>query len=115
MKVLERGHIYELENKKSGIQILSFFKDLPKGGENHDGVLCQEVLRALIDRVIELWTQQPCQESTEILMKLRECLVLFESRAARQSLNKCYASTGLNIEELPTLINGHVFSLEKSL
>lgn len=112
MRIVQRGHIYELANKHNGHQTLTFFRDLPHGDDsNHDGVLCQEVLRALIDRMLELWAQKPCHESTEIVQKLRECLVLFETRAARGSLEKSYAKTGLNVEQLPVLRNGHVFDL----
>lgn len=114
MIVCEKGHIYELENKYKGTQRLSFFKDLPFDGEKHDGVLCQEVIRVLIDRMLELWQQKPCHESTEIIQKLRELLILFEVRAVRGTLEKSYPKTGLHIEQLPVLTNGHIFDLKNN-
>ncbi len=114
-RIIEFGHIYALANKHNGEQILTFFKDLPHGDPaNHDGVLCQEVLRALIDRVDDLQSQRPCHETTDILIKLREVLVLFEVRAARGTLEKSYAKVGLHVEELPVHPNGHVFDLPRS-
>jgi hypothetical protein len=111
MKIIEDSHIYELDNKYEGVQRLIFFKDLPHSEEGHDGVLCQEVLRALIDRMVSLWSQKPCHESTEIVQKLRECLVLFETRAARGTLEKSYAKVGLHVDQLPVKENGHIFNL----
>jgi len=112
MKVIEPGHIYQLENKLEGKQILTFFKDLPKNGNHHDGVLCQEVLRALIDRCLDLFSQKPCNETADIIIKLRECLVLFETRAARGTLEKSYAKSGKHVEQLPVKANGHIFDLD---
>lgn len=63
MKVIQKGHLYELRNKKKGTQTLTFFKDLPHDDSGHDGVLCQEVIRALLDRVIELGNQKPCHRN----------------------------------------------------
>lgn len=110
MKVIERGHIYELSNKGSGTQTLTFFKDLPSNIPGHDGLLCQEVLRALIDRVLELFSEVPCAETAEILQHLRAAFVLFESRAARRLLEKSYAKSGQHVEQLPTDERGHVLS-----
>ncbi len=112
MDVVKRGHIYDLDNKLKGKQRLFFFKDLPHSEDQNDGVLCQEVIRALIDRMLELWQQKPCDESTEIIQKLRECLILFETRAARGSLQKCFEKIGKHIENLPVHRNGHIFTLE---
>lgn len=111
MEVVEKGHVYRLANKQAGGQMLTFFKDLPQSEAVHDGVLCQEVLRVLIDRMLELWQQKPCHESTEIIQKMRECLVLFEVRAARGTLEKSYQKCGRHIEQLPTFENGHVFEI----
>ena len=111
MKIIERGHIYELENKHSGVQRIVFFKDLPHSVDGHDGVLTQEVIRAVLDRMLELFAQKPCSETWKIIKKLRECLILFETRAARGTLEKSYAKVGLHIEQLPTKANGHVFDL----
>lgn len=112
MKVIELSHIYQLANKLNGYQTLTFFKDLPKSELGHDGVLCQELLRVLIDRMLGLWSQKPCDESTQIIQKLRECLILFEVRAAKGTLEKSYALCGKHVECLPVQDNGHIFSLE---
>lgn len=113
MRVIERGHIYELDNKTKGVQRLEFFKDLPEDDPGHDGVLCQEVLRALIDRVIDLNIQKPCHENVEIVNGLREMLLLFEQRAFRGTVSKSYSKCGLHVEQLPVRHNGHLFSLGK--
>ena len=111
MKTIEQGHIYELQNKVTGTQTLKFFKDLPKSEDGHDGVLCQEVVRVLLDRYIELYTQKPCEETHHIIMKLREILILGEKRAFGNTLEKSYAKCGLNVEELRVNANGHLFDL----
>lgn len=43
MKIIETGHIYQLQNKIIGSQELIFFKDLPKDEKGHDGILNQEL------------------------------------------------------------------------
>lgn len=113
---IERGHIYELENRISGSQRLTFIKNLPEDSEsNHDGVTCQEVIRVLLDRVLELNRQVPCHENIEIINKLRECIILFETRAVGKMLTKSYSKVGLTVEELPTKkSNGHIFSLTEN-
>lgn len=108
MRVVERGHKYALQNKLEGEQLLTFFRNLPEDGYHHDGVLCQEVLRVLLDRVLELYRQKPCDEDTQIIQKLRDCLILFETRAAREKLIKVYAQIGQTIEEVGTGRDGHV-------
>lgn len=110
MRVVARGHVYALKTQAGIEQFLTFVKSLPEGDPgNHDGVLCQEVLRALIDRVLDLNAQVPCSENIDIINNFRECLILFEERAFRHSLRKSYALTGLHVEQLPTEPNGHVF------
>lgn len=112
MYIIEPGHIYDLENRNNGVQRLTFIKNLPEDSlSNHDGVSCQEVLRALIDRVLELNRQVPCHENIEIINKLRECIVLFETRAVSRMLTKSYSKTGKCIEELPVESNGHIFDI----
>lgn len=110
MRVVERGHVYALRTHDGNEQRLTFVKTLPDGEpDNHDGALCQEVLRALIDRVFDLNRQAPAHENIEIVSHLRDSLRLFEERAFRQSLNKSYANIGLQIEELPAKPNGHIY------
>jgi hypothetical protein len=112
VQVIERGHIYDLEAKNGGDpQRLTFVKSLPEGAlDNHDGVMGQEVVRALIDRELELFAQQPCQETMEIIQLHRRILKLYEVRAFGNTLDKSYKLTGQHIEELPvSKRNGHLF------
>jgi len=111
MEVIERGHIYKLDTKLGGEVLLTFFKDLPHSEESHDGVLCQEVLRALVDCVCELNRHMPCDENVRIIQNLRECIILFETRAYGRMLEKTYALTGKTIEQMPTERNGHIVDL----
>lgn len=111
MKVVEKGHVYLLNNKLKGTQKLTFFKDLPKSENGHDGILTQELFRVALNRLLELFEQKPCQETMEIILHCREILKLFEKRAFGNTLDKCYSKIGLNIEELPVKRNGHVFDL----
>lgn len=69
----------------------------------------QELIRALIDRLFELFKQQPCIETFQMIEKAREILILAETRAARFTTQKCYSKVGKNIEELPVRSNGHIF------
>jgi hypothetical protein len=110
VRVIEQGHIYGLQNQGGGEQVLKFVKSLPEDDPtNHDGTLCQEVLRALVNRVLDLNSQKPHHNNIEIITKLRECLLLFESRAFEETVKKSYAKTGLYIEQLPTEGNGHLY------
>ena len=111
MKTIVPGHMYELANKLDGTQVLQFFKDLPELESTVDGVLCQEVIRAILDRLHELFTQQPCYETLAIIKHLRKCLILFEKRAFGNTLEKSYRKSGLHVEQLPVKSNGHIYKL----
>jgi hypothetical protein len=54
----------------------------------HGGTNCQEVIRALIDRVKHMDGILPCQENSEILRHLRLALSAFETRAIRRKVEK---------------------------
>ena len=111
MKTIQRGHVYDLANKGRGTQRLTFVKSLPEGAkDNHDGVMGQEVIRALIDRELELFAQAPCQETMDIIIKHREILKLYEKRAFGNTLDKSYKLTGKHVEQLPvSKRNGHIY------
>jgi hypothetical protein len=88
MKVLDPGHIYELDqlgcNSK---QTLTFVKKSSGAIQYpHDwpGVQTQEVLRALIDRTIYLNNVLPCSETQNALWHLRWALYEYEARAYRR-------------------------------
>lgn len=89
MKVQEEGHSYRLAvYDGEGVQELIFMKregeKFPLNRGNHPGTNCQEVIRALINRVQYLQRQIPCAENLIILNSLRTALFAFESRAARR-------------------------------
>lgn len=91
MKIVEAGHVYQLDildGQSSGTESLTFVK---RSGDNfpfnvgaHPGTNCQEVLRALIDRMQYLLNQKPCAETEAALGCLKTALLLFELRAARR-------------------------------
>lgn len=90
MKVLDPGHRYsvvsvpEFPGGDRNDQIIQFRKTLPGGGRV--GTNCQELLRVLIDRVKFLDNELPHQVNADILLKLREALVLFEARALERKV-----------------------------
>lgn len=88
------GHSYFVDvydgviNNKKILPII-FMKRVGEGypgneGEPHPGTNCQEVIRVLIDRMKYLQNQIPCQHNLIVMQKLRECLWLFEDRAAER-------------------------------
>lgn len=88
MRIISPGHKYTLSNMDGdGEQVLTFVRRIPTR-DAHRGVLLQEVIRVLIDRVFFLYQQVPCEEDTQIINKLRECMVLLETRASRRSIEK---------------------------
>jgi len=90
MQCVELGHRYLLDQydapDDTQAQILQFMmrvgKNYPFNNSAHPGTNCQEVIRALIHRIHYLQLQIPCQENHQIVNLLRECLLLFERRAA---------------------------------
>jgi hypothetical protein len=94
MKILDSGHRYWLEmldiqgDQRHGTEMLTFVKRqgprYPGNNSYYPGTNCQEVLRALIDRVKHLNSQVPDEHNEPILRSLREALWLFESRAAQR-------------------------------
>lgn len=89
MKVIDPGHSYELQTYDgTGAQPLVFMKregpGYPFNVGHYPGTNCQEVMRALIDRVTYLDRQVPCAENQIALAGLRSALYAFEIRAARR-------------------------------
>lgn len=91
MKVLDDGHKYllqELDGHPEAETLLQFVKrkgkKYPGNRTEYPGVNCQEVLRALIDRVTYLLWQEPSAETEAIIGNLKSALLLFEVRAARK-------------------------------
>lgn len=89
MKILDAGHKYEIDSLDGKIiQSIQFVKregeKFPFNCCSYPGTNCQEVLRVLIDRTEYLQNQQPCAETEAIIASLRNALLLFEIRAARE-------------------------------
>src|SRR3954469_9063701 len=104
-KILDAGHRYWLEvldivgDSRKGAEMLTFVKRqgprYPGNSSYYPGTNCQEVLRALIDRVKHLNGQAADEHNAAILRSLREALWLFESRAAKR-----YGRTLPSLDEL---------------
>lgn len=110
MKVLIPGHKYSLDNLKSeGEQILNFFMDPEIHDQEQLGTSCQEVIRALIDRVKRLDEEKPHFVNSKIIRNLRQCIVFFEMRAL---LNK--VADNFEVEHIPILPDGHIDFLNKN-
>ncbi len=94
MRILDPGHRYWLDmldiegDERQGSEMLTFVKRkgarYPGNLSCYPGTNCQEVLRALIDRVKHLNGQVADPHNEPILRHLRETLWLFESRAAKR-------------------------------
>lgn len=99
MRVLDPGHRYALDNLESeGEQTLQFMKDPAlHDGDGAHGTTCQEVIRALIDRVQTLNAERPWHGNDQIIYDLRHALAGFEARALIRRVEK----QGLAIERVP--------------
>lgn len=92
MKIIEPGHIYNLDHLcSSGSERLTFIKR--SGGaiqyeEEHPGTNTQEVIRALIERTEYLDDVLECIESKDVAWHLRMTLYLYEVRAFRRKVEK---------------------------
>lgn len=94
MRILDPGHRYWLEmldieeDQRQGSEMLTFVKRkgprYPGNRSCYPGTNCQEVIRALIDRVKHLESQVSDPHNGPILDHLRQALWLFESRAAKR-------------------------------
>lgn len=93
MKIIEQGHIYELEqfdeNKldQSSRLIVLKFVNREKGTE-HSGTQTQEVIRALIDRTQYCDRCLRWEGNDQIIYHLRMALVLHEARALLRKTEK---------------------------
>lgn len=118
MKVIEPGHIYELENLESpGAQRLTFIKRSSKmidyGETEHPGTNTQELFRAIIelakvglDRSEYLNSVQSCQETEdaiafcrEVVSNARLALYSYEVRALRRKRAKLNKEAGKHVDE----------------
>ncbi len=116
MKILEPGHVYELDrfdkNYETDSGILTFVKRQGRGYPgnvgHHSGTNLQEVLRAMIDRVQYLNKQIPDDRNDSVITDLRHALWLLEARAAERHKRQLNASW-YEIEKLSTCKKcGHI-------
>ena len=91
MRCVDPGHSYLLtayDAEPGSTRNLVFMKregpGYPFNVGHYPGTNCQEVIRALIDRVKYLDRQIACPENAIILAGLRSALAAFEIRAARR-------------------------------
>jgi len=102
MRVLYPGHRYALKDSKSASEsILQFRQDGLHPLVN--GPSCQEVIRALIDRVNVLNEEVPWSGNETILQNLRNALAGFEARALLRKVEK-----GMQIERISVADDGHL-------
>lgn len=86
MHVIYPGHTYQLDNVDGpGGQTIQFLQRAPLH-EPKPGILNQEVLRAVIDRVQVLDAEKPWEGNAEILFCLRRAILLHEIRAMERDL-----------------------------
>src|SRR5437868_12480005 len=89
MQVIDPGHEYLAEGVGGHQpQRIAFVKNRGlkypgNRGEPRGGLLCQELIRVLIDRTSYLNEQGSCAETENALAALRQALAWFEVRAAR--------------------------------
>lgn len=119
MRVLDPGHCYGLtvfdrrDDYDVPETILRFMKRVgagyPGNTDSNPGTNCQEVLRALIQRVRYLDLQVPCKNNGRILQHLRAALFEFEERAAFRHGRALLLGPLLEIESEPFCANcGHI-------
>jgi len=133
VKVTEPGHRYELDmldTKYADTHGLTFVKRVGDGYPGnepppHHGVIIQEVLRALIDRLQYVNGQSACNENEMAQYHLRKSFFLLELRAWRrhrqgvtgtgQHKSMCYPGwlnslplDLVGIEDLPIGPDGHI-------
>lgn len=106
MRVIDPGHVYELDClKDEGTVRLQFYKD-PEihHGVHMGGPSTQEVIRACIERVQSLDKEKPWDGNQGIITHLRMALIGFEIRALERAVEK-----GEAVELLPVNSRGHLF------
>lgn len=103
MKEIYPGHTFELRHLDGdNVSTLQFVQRRPHH-EPKEGTTNQEVLRALIRRVILLNSEQAWEGNIQILSHLRKALALHEVRALLKHIDK----DSLPVESFPTGPDGH--------
>lgn len=103
MRALYPGHTYELDHLDGDGKSILQFVSRPPLHPAKEGVLNQEVLRAIIDRVQVLDAEVPWPLNAQILWHLRMALVLHEARALIRHVEK----GGLKPEHVKLAKDGH--------
>lgn len=107
MKIIEKGHRYELSSIDGEYkQLLTFVN---REDNPHPGTQTQEVLRALIDRTLHCDGCLRWEGNDKIIFHLRMALVLHETRALERKLEK----GNLQPEKIKIGEDGH-FIIDKS-
>lgn len=104
MRVLVAGHTYLLDHLDGDGQTTLQFVQRGPLHEPKEGVINQEVMRALIDRVQFLDAEVPWSGNQEIIEHLRMALALHEARAFLRHVEKGH----IDPEALPTGVDGHM-------
>lgn len=88
MRAIYPGHLYELDHLDGGAKSQLQFVSRAPLHPPIEGVINQEVLRALIDRVQVLDAEVPWIGNQQILHHLRMALALHEARAMLRHVEK---------------------------
>jgi len=113
VKVLDNGHVFELDHLDGdGTQILTFVKregeGFPGNVGSYEGTNIQEVLRALLSRVQYLDNQIPDENNQYVVAHLRMALRRLETRAAIRH-NRPNPAFLPNLEDMPVCSEcGHI-------
>src|SRR5271157_5900311 len=89
MKIIEPGHVYELNSLDGGPPETLTFVNREEEHE-HPGTQTQEVIRALIDRTMHCDNCKRWAGNDQIIHHLRMALVLHEARALERKAEKGY-------------------------
>lgn len=103
MKILYPGHRYELPHLDGEGKTILQFVQRPPFHKPRQGILNQDLFRALIDRVELLDSEVPWELNDEILFHLRMALGLHEARAMLRKIEK----RQLLPEKVTTAPDGH--------
>jgi hypothetical protein len=121
MKLLDAGHSYLVDSYDGGAsQKIDFMKRegelYPGNVGSHPGTNCQELIRVLIDRMKYLDKQIRYPGNTTMIARQRECLYIFEDRAAQRHGRWGMFQVGMGIQGLdkieeliPCETCGHTF------
>lgn len=88
MRVLDPGHVYEIDAVDGDEPQRIVFVKRFRGAANHGGTINQELLRVLIDRLGLLNDERHSVLTDQIIHHLQMALVLHEARALYRKVEK---------------------------